>query len=185
MLLIISLTVFQKQQNLQRIRDNQRRSRARRKEYQQQLETRLRNYELKGIQASREIQEAARRVTDENNKLRSLLMQYGIEDDTIVAYLQSAPTNDNLISNDTAQTIELHQSSSTSYMSRNISTPVYSMAGEPGSLDLSIFSTFNPEDSPWANNKQLEKFSLFVTNERSGLAKTPDIPPWQHLGWSR
>jgi hypothetical protein len=185
MLLVITLTVLQKQQNQQRIRDNQRRSRARRKEYQQELEARLRNYELQGIGASREIQEAARKVTDENNKLRSLLIQYGIDDDTIMAYLQSSSTNDNLISNDTAQTTELHQTCNTSYLNWNIYTPVTSMAGEPGSLDLSTFSTFNLEGSPWANNKRLETFSLFVTNEQTGLARRPVFPTWQHREWSR
>ena len=112
-------------------------------------------------------------------------MQHGIEDDTILAYLQSASTDGDLMGSGAVQAMGLHQSGGTSYMSRNISTPMHSMAGEPGSLDLSIFSTFNLEGSPWANNKQLEKFSLFVTNERSGLAKPPDIPTWQHQGWSR
>ena len=74
---------------LARIRDNQRRLRARRKEYLQELEARLRQYELQGIEASSEIQLAARRVADENRKLRGLLAQHGVGDDSIEAYLQS------------------------------------------------------------------------------------------------
>ncbi|CAD6448655.1 96eb81aa-d077-4198-b423-25604dd818c4 [Sclerotinia trifoliorum] len=74
--------------NLARIRDNQRRSRARRKEYLQELEARLRQCELQGIEASSEIQMAARRVADENKKLRSLLAQQGVGSDIVESYLQ-------------------------------------------------------------------------------------------------
>ncbi|KAF1821778.1 uncharacterized protein K489DRAFT_299098, partial [Dissoconium aciculare CBS 342.82] len=61
-----------------RIRDNQRRSRARRKEYLQDLEVRFRNCEQLGVEASAEIQAAARRVVDENKRLRMLLKQRGL-----------------------------------------------------------------------------------------------------------
>jgi hypothetical protein len=83
--------------NLARIRDNQRRSRARRKEYLQELEARLRQCELQGIEASSEIQMAARRVADENKKLRGLLAQHGVGDDTIETYLQTSPTTDSMM----------------------------------------------------------------------------------------
>jgi hypothetical protein len=85
--------------NLARIRDNQRRSRARRKEYLQELEARLRQCELQGIEASAEIQQAARRVADENKKLRSLLAQHGVADDNIDTYLQSSQSGDALMNN--------------------------------------------------------------------------------------
>ncbi|KAH7371911.1 hypothetical protein BKA64DRAFT_649584 [Cadophora sp. MPI-SDFR-AT-0126] len=77
--------------NLARIRDNQRRSRARRKEYLQELEARLRQCELQGIEASAEIQMAARAVANENKKLRVLLAQHGIGDDKVEVHLQSSP----------------------------------------------------------------------------------------------
>jgi hypothetical protein len=83
--------------NLARIRDNQRRSRARRKEYLQELEARLRQCELQGIEASSEIQMAARRVANENKKLRGLLAQHGVGEDTVEAYLQTSPTTDMLV----------------------------------------------------------------------------------------
>lgn len=85
--------------NLARIRDNQRRSRARRKEYLQELEARLRQCELQGIEASAEIQQAARRVADENKKLRSLLAQHGVGEDNIEGYLQTSQTSDTLMNN--------------------------------------------------------------------------------------
>lgn len=85
--------------NLARIRDNQRRSRARRKEYLQELEARLRQCELQGIEASAEIQQAARKVADENKKLRSLLAQHGVADDNIETYLQSSQSIETLPSN--------------------------------------------------------------------------------------
>ena len=59
--------------NAARIRDNQRRSRARRKEYTKELEARLREYELKGVKVAQEIQDAARAVVDENRRLKTTI----------------------------------------------------------------------------------------------------------------
>ncbi|CVL08193.1 uncharacterized protein FMAN_14164 [Fusarium mangiferae] len=81
--------------NLARIRDNQRRSRARRREYLQELEQRLRVYELQGVEASSEVQHAARRVAEENRQLRGLLNRHGISDDYITSYLNSGTASQN------------------------------------------------------------------------------------------
>lgn len=56
--------------DLARVRDNQRRSRARRKGYLQELESKLRKCEALGVQASVDIQLAARGVSEENARLR-------------------------------------------------------------------------------------------------------------------
>ncbi|CAO2654569.1 Nn.00g113020.m01.CDS01 [Neocucurbitaria sp. VM-36] len=85
------LRTSQKAQNLARIRDNQRRSRARRKEYLQELETKLRSCEQVGIEASSEIQSAARRVLDENRKLRALLHERGVSEPEVVVALGGPP----------------------------------------------------------------------------------------------
>ncbi|KAI9856963.1 MAG: hypothetical protein M1813_008679 [Trichoglossum hirsutum] len=78
--------------NLARIRDNQRRSRARRKEYLQSLETRWRECELQGVKASAELQSAARKVADENRRLRALLRSVGsLTDGEIDALLRQQP----------------------------------------------------------------------------------------------
>ncbi|KAL7919701.1 hypothetical protein ACQKWADRAFT_187592 [Trichoderma austrokoningii] len=81
--------------NLARIRDNQRRSRARRREYIAELEQRLRNFELEGVSASSEVQLAARRVAEENRQLRELLHKHGFQDDYIAQFLlqQSGSTD--------------------------------------------------------------------------------------------
>lgn len=68
-----------------RIRDNQRRSRARRKDYLKELETRYRNCEQVGVSASTEIQAAAKGVVEENRRLRNLLKAYGVSDAEIDA----------------------------------------------------------------------------------------------------
>jgi hypothetical protein len=73
------------------IRDKQRRSRARQKEYLEELKEKLRKYELEGIKASVEIQNAARQVAVENRKLRELLLIQGIGYDSIENYLESTP----------------------------------------------------------------------------------------------
>ena len=55
----------------------------------QDLEQRLRLCELQGIEASTEVQAAARRVAEENRQLRELLNRHGVGDDLISHYLQS------------------------------------------------------------------------------------------------
>ncbi|KAB8228376.1 bZIP transcription factor [Aspergillus alliaceus] len=72
-----------------RVRDNQRRSRARRKEYVQDLEQRLRRFESLGVKATQEVQTAARHVVAENCLLRSLLGQLGVTDKDVEDYLKS------------------------------------------------------------------------------------------------
>lgn len=84
----------QEKANLARIRDNQRRSRARRKEYLQELEAKLRQCELQGVEASSEIQIAARKVAEENKKLRTLLVQNGVPNKSIEQYVQSPLPSD-------------------------------------------------------------------------------------------
>ncbi len=69
---------LQELNNLNRIRNNQRRSRARRKEYLQELESKLRKYESMGVEASTEIQASARLVVKENKRLRALLQSRGV-----------------------------------------------------------------------------------------------------------
>ncbi|KAI9679218.1 MAG: hypothetical protein M1817_005237 [Caeruleum heppii] len=78
----------------ERVRDNQRRSRARRRQYLQELEDRWRACESAGAQASTEIQSAARQVAWENKQLKALLRETGVDDGQIEAYLKR-PTVEN------------------------------------------------------------------------------------------
>lgn len=73
-----------------RNRANQRRSRQRQKDHIQSLEARLAEYEKHGAQASKAIQMAARRVADENRKLRELLAGLGLAPGDTDAYLAGA-----------------------------------------------------------------------------------------------
>ncbi|KAI7975925.1 hypothetical protein EIK77_002485 [Talaromyces pinophilus] len=78
-----------------RIRDNQRRSRARHKEYVRDLEQRLRRFESLGVEATREIQAAGRKVAAENALLRSLLRHHGVAEKEVQEYLESYATYPN------------------------------------------------------------------------------------------
>lgn len=49
----------------------------------------MRVWELQGIEASAEVQMAARKVAEENKQLRCLLNRYGVSDEYIAHYLQS------------------------------------------------------------------------------------------------
>ncbi|KAJ5748308.1 uncharacterized protein N7511_010004 [Penicillium nucicola] len=71
-----------------RIRDNQRRSRTRRKEYLHDLEQRLRAFEKLGVTATQEVQAAGKKVATENALLRSLLMLHGVTEPQINQYLE-------------------------------------------------------------------------------------------------
>ncbi|KAA8649372.1 bZIP transcription factor [Aspergillus tanneri] len=81
-----------------RVRDNQRRSRARRKEYVRDLEQRLRKFESLGVEATREVQAAGRKVAAENALLRSLLRRRGVTEKEIQEYLESLTTNPDSLS---------------------------------------------------------------------------------------
>jgi hypothetical protein len=53
------------------------------------LQTRVQEYELKGIAATQDMQRAARKVVQENERLRTLLAQHGVLQEEINAYLRS------------------------------------------------------------------------------------------------
>ncbi|OTB06353.1 hypothetical protein M426DRAFT_115995 [Hypoxylon sp. CI-4A] len=74
---------------LARTRENQRRSRARRKEYIQELEMKLRDFESKGRDTTYAVQQAARRVYEHNKKLKLLLNSLGFDDKRLNEYLKT------------------------------------------------------------------------------------------------
>ncbi|KAK9369038.1 hypothetical protein V1509DRAFT_620933 [Lipomyces kononenkoae] len=75
--------------HLARIRENQRRSRARKREYVAELETKVRSCQAEGLQLNIQIQRTARRVVEENRKLRELLSKVGVDESVIDAWLKS------------------------------------------------------------------------------------------------
>lgn len=79
--------------NLARIRENQRRSRARRKEYLSELEDKWRQCEQTGVEATAEVQSAARLVLDENKRLRALLRLKGVSDIEMDAFELNGASN--------------------------------------------------------------------------------------------
>jgi hypothetical protein len=66
-----------------RLRDNKRRHRARQKEYTAELERKLRELQQEGVQATIEIQMSARKVAQENERLKKLLRHVGVEEEAI------------------------------------------------------------------------------------------------------
>jgi hypothetical protein len=76
--------------SLTRIRNNQRRSRARRKEYLAELEDRVQKLERRGPQVNAEILAAAQRALAENVLLRSLLGDRGVPSSEVETCLQSS-----------------------------------------------------------------------------------------------
>jgi hypothetical protein len=64
-------------------RENKRRHRQRQKEYTAELESKLRHLQSEGIKATLEVQAAARKVFDDNLRLKALLRSAGIDEPTI------------------------------------------------------------------------------------------------------
>ncbi|TQV90615.1 hypothetical protein IF1G_10767 [Cordyceps javanica] len=71
----------------ERIRENQRRSRARRKEFVEAMQRRLDEYEKQGVEATLQMQQAARTVAIENSRLRLLLARRGVTDQEVDKFL--------------------------------------------------------------------------------------------------
>jgi hypothetical protein len=86
-----------------RIRENQRRSRNRRKELIEELQARIQEYERKGVQATQDMQRAARKVAHENTRLRNLLAHHGVSQAQVDSYLLSTDAGEET-SNDTIHT---------------------------------------------------------------------------------
>ncbi|KAK9463603.1 uncharacterized protein V1516DRAFT_668236 [Lipomyces oligophaga] len=75
--------------HLARIRENQRRSRARKREYVSDLETKIKSCQEEGLQLNVQIQRTARRIVEENKKLRELLSRVGVDEWAVEQYLKS------------------------------------------------------------------------------------------------
>ncbi|KAJ4300372.1 hypothetical protein N0V88_003046 [Collariella sp. IMI 366227] len=130
--------------NLARIRDNQRRSRARRKEYVQELEHRLRQAEQQGIYASTEIQAAARKVAEENKKLRHLLRLHGISDYSIQEFL-TAGFATTAASNSQATTSTIATSTTITQTGSNTGR-LENFLNQPQKPEISTMTGVNPHD---------------------------------------
>ncbi|RDW63245.1 uncharacterized protein DSM5745_10356 [Aspergillus mulundensis] len=72
-----------------RLRENKRRSRQRQRQYTVDLEKKVREYEQRGIQATVEVQAAARLVAQENHHLRALLGQLRVSEQEITRWLKT------------------------------------------------------------------------------------------------
>lgn len=66
-----------------RLRDNKRRNRQRQKDYTASLETKLRELQSQGVQATQEVQLSARKVVADNARLKALLRHVGVDDQVI------------------------------------------------------------------------------------------------------
>ncbi|KAK9325464.1 hypothetical protein V1517DRAFT_314209 [Lipomyces orientalis] len=80
--------------HLARIRENQRRSRARKREYVADLEEKIRSCQEEGLQLNIQIQRTARRVVEENRKLRELLSKAGFDERAVEDWLKSNESGD-------------------------------------------------------------------------------------------
>ncbi|KAH8672052.1 hypothetical protein BGZ60DRAFT_527486 [Tricladium varicosporioides] len=67
----------------ERLRDNKRRNRQRQRDYTTGLEKKLKELQVQGVQATKEVQVSARRVVEDNVRLRALLSCIGVEDHVI------------------------------------------------------------------------------------------------------
>jgi hypothetical protein len=66
-----------------RLRENKRRNRQRQRDYTAELESQLRQLQFEGIKATKEVQLSARRVVEDNLRLKALLRFKGVNEETI------------------------------------------------------------------------------------------------------
>ncbi|KAB5528058.1 hypothetical protein GE09DRAFT_975570 [Coniochaeta sp. 2T2.1] len=81
----------ERQRFLERTRQNQARARNKTKQRLNELQQRVNDYEKRGIEASLEMQQAARRVAGENARLRALLAVKGVSDAEVEQWLHAGP----------------------------------------------------------------------------------------------
>ncbi|KAH6717116.1 hypothetical protein BKA61DRAFT_573176 [Leptodontidium sp. MPI-SDFR-AT-0119] len=100
--------------NLIRVRNNQRRSRARRREYVAELERKIQECEANGAPTRSIVpEETLRRLQEENKKLRELLQQAGVEQSAVDRYINGHDSNtvqntSGIVPDDVAHSAELH-----------------------------------------------------------------------------
>lgn len=82
--------MLQDYQRATRLRDNKRRNRQKQKDYTASLEARLNELQDKGIQATKEVQQSARRVVKDNARLKALLRYVGVNDYMIETWTPDA-----------------------------------------------------------------------------------------------
>ena len=73
----------QESQRAARLRNNKRRNRQRQKDYTSSLEGQLRDLKCQGVQATQEVQRSARKVAEDNTRLRALLRHVGVAEHVI------------------------------------------------------------------------------------------------------
>jgi len=66
-----------------RLRNNKRRHRQRQADYISSLETQLKEYQSQGVKVTQQVQLSARKVVEDNKRLKALLRHVGVTDDVI------------------------------------------------------------------------------------------------------
>ncbi|USP75910.1 hypothetical protein yc1106_03184 [Curvularia clavata] len=157
-----------------RIRENQRRSRNQRKELIQDLQRRVQEYELKGVAATQEMQRAARKVAEENSRLRSLLASRGVTRDEVEAYLRSfdlgtAPSRPALPAQTQPQGAPTVQSVATNHVHWRM--PPARQSPMPTPVTPLAPSTLQPPAQPRAEPQRTDEPCSDVVSTDSGSGK--------------
>lgn len=148
---------------LARIRINKQRSRARHQEYVTSLEARVRELEAAGVQATAEMQAAARGVAAENRRLRALLQHLGVDQAMV----------DKWAASDVPGSIKAswHADESTACSSAGSCLSPSSQATEPHSNECaSVLGPSPPRDMP-------EQTSTCGGSETCSREKMPEEEP--------
>jgi hypothetical protein len=131
------------------------------------LENSLRQCELQGVEASAEIQTAARKVADENKKLRAMLVHNGIDNDSIEFFLTSST---NPIGTDYSP-YGFVTSSSVQILEDSLNMRRKCCTDRPGAADGTTmakdnagYSGLNSTESPW-NTKTPTEPSRFIVSQ--------------------
>ena len=147
-----------------RIRENQRRARARRKELIDDLKSRTRDYEMRGVMATVQVQEAARKVLLENRRLRALLVEKGVPTAEIEAFLHGYDHDSSFtVALPTPEPADIIDTQSQATLSVDIQQPVEMHASDTTNQLVSAASLpAVPMDIGFESASQADKTGKFV-----------------------
>ncbi|KAJ8111219.1 hypothetical protein OPT61_g6139 [Boeremia exigua] len=168
---IRALTMSKTVDDAIRIRDNQRRSRARRKDLIKDLQTRVQEFELKGVAATQDMQRAARKVAQENERLRTLLARHGILKEEVDSFLRLCERSESSIE---------PESRLSGPRNSSIANPFPINTGlrhiHPGPL-TPAYPVYSPQPSPVQISRQHAQLSREPTKNSRQIEYSPRDPP--------
>lgn len=159
-----------------RIRENQRRARARGKEFIDDLKSRIRDYETQGVMATAQVQEAAQKVLLEDRRLCALLAERGVPIAEIELYLNGYDYHASFtVTLPTLGAVEMVNTQSQTVSSVDLQQPAKMHASDATNLlALAASPPAMPMDGGFESASQASKSDKFTGSSNDTELLRPD-----------